>query len=647
VSTAGAGHAPAPKGKALALLSLGAIGVVYGDIGTSPLYAIKEAFIGPHAVALSKENVFGVLSLVFWSLNFVVTFKYLTIVMRAHNRGEGGILALLALVRPQGDPSRRYRALIAIGLFGSALLYGDGIITPAISVLSAVEGLSVRTPALASWVVPIAIAIITALFAVQRRGTAGVGRIFGPLTLVWFVCIAALGIRGIAMQPSILGAMAPWHALSFFAREGLTGFLILAVVVLVVTGGEALYADMGHFGKRPIRVAWYAVVLPALVLNYFGQGALLLEHSAAVDNPFYELVPGWALLPMVGIATGAAVVASQALISGAFSLTRQAVQLGFSPRVNIVHTSDEQIGQIYIPQVNIALWVACVGLVLAFRSSSNLAATYGVALTGTMLTTTILFAVVARRLWHWDLWKVIMLVGAFLVVDIAFLLANLAKIPHGGWFPLVVAAIVFLLMSTWKKGRVRLNAIVQENTLPLDLFLADVAARRPHRVPGAAVFLTSMAGGAPPVLLHHLKHNKVLHEKVLLMSIVTEEIPQVDAEDRVECTDMGHGFYQVIGRYGFMETPDVPALLGMLSHAGTGGHGLSIRPMETTFYLGRETLIAVGKGKAPPSPAARVETMGRWRKLIFILMARNAQSATAYFNLPPNRVVELGAQLQF
>jgi KUP system potassium uptake protein len=648
VSSASAGHpAAAPTGKALAALALGAVGVVYGDIGTSPLYALKEAFIGPHAVALTKGNVLGVLSLVFWSLNFVVTFKYLSVVMRAHNRGEGGILALLALIRPAGEPSRRYRALIAVGLFGAALLYGDGIITPAISVLGAVEGLSVATPALAPWVVPISIFIITALFAVQRHGTAGVGRIFGPLTLVWFICIALLGIRGIASHPSVLAALNPWHAVSFFAREGTEGLLILAVVVLVVTGGEALYADMGHFGKRPIRLAWYGLVLPSLVLNYFGQGALLLETPAAAANPFYGLVPSWALYPMVGVATGAAVVASQALISGAFSLTRQAVQLGFSPRVNIVHTSGEQIGQIYIPQVNFALWIACVGLVLAFRTSSNLAATYGVAVTGTMLATTVLFAVLARRVWGWGYGRLIPLVGAFLVVDVAFFVANLAKIPDGGWFPLVVAAFVFLLMSTWKKGRVRLTALVQENTLPLDLFLKDVASRKPHRVPGVAVFLTSIPGGAPPVLLHHLKHNKVLHEKVLLMSILSEEIPQVDIADRVACTELGEGFYQVIGRFGFMETPDVPELLALLGQAAPGRAPVSVKPMETTFYLGRETLIPMGKGKAPPSPATRVEMMGRWRKLLFVLMTRNAQSATAYFNLPPNRVVELGAQLQF
>jgi KUP system potassium uptake protein len=641
---------PTPRGKALAGLALGAVGVVYGDIGTSPLYAFKEAFIGPHAVALTKDNVLGVLSLVFWALNFVVTFKYLSVVMRADNRGEGGIMALLALVRPKGDPSRSYRTLIAVGLFGAALLYGDGIITPAISVLGAVEGLSIATPALEAWIVPIAIVIITLLFAVQRNGTGDVGKIFGPITLLWFICIAILGARGVATHPSVLEAVNPMHAAAFFAREGLTGLAILAVVVLVVTGGEALYADMGHFGRRPIRLAWYAVVLPALVLNYFGQGALLLENPAAAANPFYGLVPGWALYPMVAIATGAATVASQALISGSFSLTRQAVQLGFSPRVNIVHTSDEHIGQIYIPQVNFLLWIACIALVVTFQNTSNLAATYGVAVTGTMATTTVLFGVVARQIWKWAMWKVVLLVGLFLAVDIAFFVANLIKIPHGGWFPLIVAALVYVVMSTWKKGRVRLSEIVRQNTLPLDLFLNDLAQRTLPRVPGTAVFLTSVPGGAPPVLLHHLKHNKVLHERVILMSVATKEIPQVDAADRVEYTELGQGFYQVLAHYGFMETPDIPSALASLSDPAQGrGAAIPIKIMETTFYLGRETLIPLKArfGSRAPSPAGVQEHMGRWRKRLFILMTRNAQPATAFFGLPPNRVVELGAQLQF
>jgi KUP system potassium uptake protein len=647
-----------PTGKHLAILALGAIGVVYGDIGTSPLYALKNCFVGPHGVAVTKPNVLGVLSLIFWSLNFIVTFKYLSVVMRADNQGEGGILALLALVRPHGEGqfSRKYRWLVAIGLFGAALLYGDGIITPAISVLGAVEGLAVATPALQQWIVPIAVVIISALFAVQRRGTAGIGIVFGPVTSIWFICIAVLGVMGIMRHPSVLAALNPWYAASFLWTEGWEGVKVLGAVVLVVTGAEALYADMGHYGKRPIRVAWYVTVLPALALNYFGQGALLLESPAAARNPFYSLVPGWALYPMVGIATAAAIVASQALISGAFSLTRQAVQLGYSPRMNIVHTSSSKIGQIYIPQVNNALWIACIGLVLAFQSADNLAATYGVAVTGTMATTTVLLLVVARNHWKWSLWKVALLGGLFLIVDLAFFITNLFMIQDGGWFPIIVAGVVYLLMSTWKKGRVRLSEIVRENTLPLDLFLTDITKRRPQRVPGIAVFLTSAPGGAPPVLLHHLKHNKVLHEKVMLLSVMGQEIPQVPEGDRVRCRDLGEGFYEVMAHYGFMETPDVPSVLQSLALQGGDGAKMPVEIMTTSFYLGRETLILVaGRRKKTKTPRAApaidggpaMPAMARWRKKLFIFMTRNAQSATAFFGLPPNRVVELGAQIQF
>jgi len=642
---------PAPQGRALAVLALGALGVVYGDIGTSPLYALKECFNGPHGLALTHANVLGILSLIFWSLNFVVTFKYLSVVMRADNRGEGGILALLALARPSGVATGLKRLLVAVGLFGSALLYGDGIITPAISVLGAVEGLSVATPALERWLVPIAFLIILALFAFQRRGTAGVGAGFGPVTAIWFVCIAGLGIHGILREPAVLEALNPWHMVTFFARERAIGFGVLGAIILVVTGGEALYADMGHFGRRPIRAAWFSVVLPALVLNYFGQGAILLHDPAAARNPFYSLVPAWALYPMVGVATAAAVVASQALISGAFSLTRQAVQLGYSPRVNIVHTSRSEIGQIYIPSVNNGLMLACLALVVTFRSSGNLAATYGVALSMTMTVTTILFAVVARNRWHWPWWRIAAFGIPFLIVDLAFVGANLLKVPHGGWFPLLVAVLVYILMSTWKKGRVRLAAIVQENTLPMDLFLADIRRSQPHRVRGTAVFLTSNAQGAPPVLLHHLKHNQVLHEKVLLMSLTTEEIPQVDQEERVQCHELGEGFYQVIAHYGFMETPDVPDVLRRLAHPDADGRPVTTKLASTTFYLGRETVIPSRNRRearaAPPVGDPPVGRMARWRQRLFIVMARNAQSATAFFGLPPNRVVELGAQIQF
>jgi KUP system potassium uptake protein len=642
-----------PTGRALATLALGALGVVYGDIGTSPLYALKESFSGEHGFPVTSANVLGILSLIFWALNFVVTFKYLSIVMRADNRGEGGILALLALARPSGELTRAGRLLIAVGLFGAALLYGDGIITPAISVLGAVEGLSVATPVLTRWVVPIAFGIILALFAFQRRGTAGIGAVFGPVTGVWFVCIALLGIHGIVREPTVLQALNPWYAIEFFHRHGTAGFTILTSVVLVVTGGEALYADMGHFGRRPIRVAWFTVVLPALVLNYFGQGAYLLHDPSAATNPFYSLVPQWALYPMVAIATAAAVVASQALISGAFSLTRQAVQLGFCPRMRIVHTSSTEIGQIYIPTVNTALMLSCLALVVGFRSSSNLAAAYGIAVAMTMAITNILLAAVAYKRWGWGLPRILTLTLIFLAVDLAFVGANLLKVPDGGWVPLVVAILAYVLMSTWKKGRVRLESIVEENTLPIELFLQDIGRRKPPRVHGTAVFLTPHSSGAPPVLLHHLKHNQMLHEKVMLMSIVTEELPHLDLDERVVCKELGESFYQVVARYGFMETPDVPGVLRLVASGETDGKPVAVKLPNTSYYLGRETLIVAEKrprsGPPPPagSPNPPTVPMARWRKKLFIFMARNAQSATAFFGIPPNRVVELGAQIQF
>ncbi|HEX5818527.1 MAG TPA: potassium transporter Kup [Gemmatimonadales bacterium] len=638
-------HGTALSRRDLALLSFAALGVVYGDIGTSPLYAFEECFSGPHGVPVTHDNVLGVLSLIFWSLNFVVSFKYISIVLRADNRGEGGILALLALTRRSGT-SKGIGLVMGVGLFGAALLYGDGIITPAISVLGAVEGLETLTPAFKEWVVPLAVVIITGLFFVQRRGTAGVGAIFGPVTTLWFICIAILGVMGIMREPAVLAAVNPMHAARFLATGGWDAFEVLAAVVLVVTGGEALYADMGHFGPRPIRIAWYAVVLPALVLNYFGQGALLLQDPTAASDPFYSLVPRWALIPMIAIATAAAIVASQALISGAYSLTQQAIQLGFSPRMRIVHTSEAAKGQIYMPEINAALWLACIGLVVTFRSAGALASTYGVAVTGTMFVTSILFIIVARERWQWPTWRVALVGSLFLVVDVAFLLANLLKIPSGGWFPLLVAGIVFLLMSTWKLGRKRLSAIVAENTLPFDLFLPDLGKRNLPRVPGTAVFMTSEPSGAPPVLLHHLKHNKVLHERVLIMSVASEEIPTVGDDERVTCEPLGQGFYLVKARYGFMETPDVPKVLALLPSEleEQGHHTSAFKVQDTSFYLGRETLIV---GKKAMKADARFGRMLRWRRSLFALMSRNAQSATAFFQLPPNRVVELGAQIQF
>ena len=633
---------PASGRSSVALLALAALGVVFGDIGTSPLYALRVCFSGPQGAAPTPENVLGVLSLVFWSLNFLITFKYLTEMMRVDNRGEGGILALLALARPHEIRSRGKWLLISVGLFGSALLYGDGMITPAISVLGAVEGLAVATPIFDPYVMWIAMGIILILFLIQRHGTAGVGAVFGPITVVWFGCITILGLRGIMLEPSVLQSINPWHAVSLFLRDPGTAFLLLAAVVLVVTGGEALYADMGHFGRRPIRIAWLAVVLPALVINYFGQGAMLLRDPAAVDNPFYSLVPRWGLYPMVLIATVAAITASQALISGAFSLTQQAVQLGYSPRVTIIHTSRMEKGQIYIPEVNWALMVACLALVVGFGNATNLAGTYGVAVCGTMATTTILFAAVAPERLGWPIWKVVLLGGLLLAVDLAFFAANLTKIPHGGWFPLTAALVVFILMVTWKRGRHILTTTMRENSLPLELFMNDLARRNTTRVSGTAVFMTSDATIAPPVLLHHLKHNKVLHERVILMSVVTREIPQVPEAERIELVSLGQGFYVLVAAYGFMESPHVPNVLAALEPLG-----LEVKLMETTFYLGRETLIPTRASIAKRAAlAGKGLWMSMWRKKLFVVMTNNARSATSFFHLPANRVVELGAQVQ-
>ncbi|GAO03380.1 potassium transporter Kup [Anaeromyxobacter sp. PSR-1] len=628
-------HRPPPTGKALAALAVGALGVVYGDIGTSPLYSLKECFGGPHGVHPTDANVLGVLSLVFWAMTFVVTFKYMSFVMRADNRGEGGILALMALVGKTETTRLGRRVLLMLGLFGAALLYGDGIITPAISVLGAVEGVAVAAPAMERVVVPATVVILVFLFLFQKQGTAKVGAVFGPVMLVWFATIAVLGVRGILHDPSILRALLPTHGLSFFARNGWHGFLVLGGVVLVITGGEALYADMGHFGKRPIRVAWLGFAMPALLVNYLGQGALLLHDPGAARNPFYLLAPEWALYPTIAIATAAAIVASQALISGAYSLTQQAIQLGYSPRVTIRHTSQREIGQIYLPEVNWMLGTACVALVLGFQTSSRLASAYGIAVTGTMIVTTLLFHRVMRDRWGWARWKAWPLTVLFLTVDASFFLANVVKFRDGGWFPIAAAALVFTLMSTWKRGRDALALMLKDAGLPLDLFMADVARRRVQRVAGTAVFMTSNPGGVPPVLLHHLKHNKVLHERVILVSILAHEIPFVAEAERVNARELGSGFYQVIAHYGFMETPDVPALLDSLPRRELAGPRLTIVPMETTYFLGRETLLPNGPSNIPT-----------WRKRLFIVMARNAQTASAFFGLPPNRVVEMGAQIQ-
>jgi KUP system potassium uptake protein len=536
----------------------------------------------------------------------------------------------------QKDISKKGRSLLLVlGLFGAALLYGDGVITPAISVLGAVEGVAVAAPGLAHLVVPLAVGILLALFLFQKRGTATVGAVFGPVMVVWFVTIAVLGVRGILLEPHVLGAVNPAHAASFFARNGVAGFLVLGAVVLVITGGEALYADMGHFGPRPIRVAWLGFAMPAIVLNYFGQGALLLRDPGAAMSPFYLLSPEWFRYPLIAIATAAAIVASQAMISGAFSLTNQAVQLGYSPRVTIRHTSSREIGQIYVPEVNALMGAACIALVLGFRSSSNLASAYGIAVTGDMAITTVLFHRVIRDHWGWPRWKAWPLTTLFLAVDVAFFSANVVKVEEGGWFPLVAAAAVFTLLSTWKRGRQALASLLRDAGLPLDLFLAEIARKNPQRVPGTAVFMTSGTSNAPPVLLHHLKHNKILHERVVLVSILTEEVPFVYSQDRVESRALGSGFFQVIGRYGFMQTPDVPGLLAALPAQRPPNVALELKELETTYYLGRETLLPTGPSR-----------MARWRKRLFIVMSRNAQTASSFFGLPPNRVVEMGAQIQ-
>jgi KUP system potassium uptake protein len=628
----GAVHGPS---QSLATLALTALGVVYGDIGTSPLYALKESFEGTHGVAPTPENVLGILSLVFWAMTFVVTFKYLAMVMRADNRGEGGILALMALVGRSETSRKGRRTLLVLGLFGAALLYGDGVITPAISVLGAVEGLSVAAPVFRPAVVPIAVVLLVLLFAFQRHGTAKVGAVFGPVMLLWFLSIAAIGLWRITELPSILQALSPHWGVRFFLSNGPRGFFILGAVVLVLTGAEALYADMGHFGRRPIRAAWFWVAFPALLLNYLGQGAVVLRDPTAVRNPFYLSVPGWAVYPMVGLATAAAIIASQALISGAYSLTNQAIQLGYCPRLTVRHTSRTAFGQIYIPEVNWALAVGTVALVIGFGSSSALAAAYGIAVTGTMSITTLLFHRVMRDLWRWPRWHAWPLTVVYLGADLSFLGANLVKVEEGGWFPLVAGMAVFVMMSTWKKGRDAMAEEAAAAILPLDVFLPDIERHPPYRIPGTAVFMTSNLGGAPPVMLHHLKHNKVLHERVLLVSVLTEEIPTVPPEERLSVKALGSGLFQVVGRYGFMENPNVPELLSRIPSHAIPGPSLEKSAMQTTYYLGRETILPGGNARLP-----------RWRKRLFIIMARNARTAGAFFGLPPNRVVEMGAQVQ-
>ena len=618
----------------LAGLTLAALGVVYGDIGTSPLYALKECFGGAHGVAPTPANILGVLSLVIWSLILVVSVMYLIFVLRADNKGEGGILALLSLAFPERRdgvaPGKVATGMILLGLFGAALLYGDGMITPAITVLGAVEGLEVATQRFAPFVVPLAVVIVVALFGVQGAGTGTIGKVFGPVMILWFATIGALGVHGILMHPGVFGAVNPLHAVEFFQRNGWLGFKVLGAVVLVVTGGEALYADMGHFGARPMRLAWFGMVLPALLANYLGQGALLLEDAGASVNPFYRLSPRWMLLPLVGLATAAAVIASQALISGAFSLTMQAVQLGYLPRLAIEHTSERERGQIFIPQVNWALMVACVALVLGFRSSSNLAAAYGIAVTVTMLITTVLFYFVARRLWGWKLWTTLAVVIPAFLIEAAFFGANSLKFMHGGWFPLLVASMVFLLMTTWRTGRRLLWERVRTTALPATQFLEGIGRREVPRVKGTGVYLAGNPEGVPIALLHNLKHNKVLHDRVIFLTIVVHDTSRVDDASRITVEELGQGFWRVRASFGFMEEPNVPQVLRRCAD-----YGLKLREAETSYFLSRETIIS-----------SRKSGMVRWREMLFAVMARNSQSATSFFQLPANRVVELGMQVE-
>ena len=612
----------------LAAVTLTAVGVVYGDIGTSPLYALRECFHGPHAVAPTYENVLGVLSLIVYALLIVVSVKYIAIVMRADNQGEGGILALTALVPMRGGRTRRL--LILLGIFGAALLYGDGMITPAITVLGAVEGLNVATPLFQHYIVPLAVVILIGVFAMQRHGTDRVGRLFGPVMVLWFALIAFLGLQWIFTNPAVLGAVDPRHALTFFRENGYHGFVILGAVFLVVTGGEALYADMGHFGRRPIRIAWFTLVLPALLLNYFGQGAMLLRTPEAAAQPFFLMAPGWAMLPVVGVATGAAIIASQALISGAFSLTRQAIQLGYFPRLNVEHTSHHEMGQVYVPQINVMLAISTILIVIGFRSSSALAAAYGIAVTMTMVVTALLLHVVAVERWHWPVYAATAMTALFLAIDFAFLGANLIKVADGGWLPLVIGAALLTVMTTWRRGREIVAERLTARARPLKEFVVDIARRRPVRVPGTAVFMTAQPTGTPPALAHNVHYNKVLHEHVVLLTARTTDTPFVSDEERVTIEPLDHGMAYVTVRYGFMEDPDIPAALA-LAHQ----RGLELDPDDLTFFLGRETLIVT---KQPG--------MAMWRERLFVVLARNAERATAFFRLPPERVVELGVHVE-
>ncbi len=615
----------------LMALSVAALGVVYGDIGTSPLYALQTVFTGDHAVPVTPENVLGVLSLVFWSLILVVAVKFVMFIMRADNHGEGGIMALMALIQRLLKNETRFRnVLVLLGLFGASLFFGDGIITPAISVLSAMEGLEVASPSLTPYVIPLSIVILVALFMIQRKGTATVGGMFGPIMIFWFVTIAVLGMREIIRIPHVLVAVNPLLALSFLAEHGVLGFLALGAVVLTVTGAEALYADMGHFGARPIRFAWFGLVLPSLLINYFGQGAFMIHNPAQAANAFYDLTPKWALYPMIGLSTVATVIASQAVISGVYSMTQQAIQLGFLPRTNIVHTSAREMGQIYVPTMNWLIMLGVLALVLGFKSSANLGWAYGLAVTGTITIDTVLVFVVARRLWHWNRVLIVAGLAFFLTIDLGFLGANLVKLFQGGWFPLAIGGLMFTLMATWKRGKELLAERLHTQSIELKPFLDGLKDHPPQRVSGTAIFLTTNLAKVPHAMLHNLLHNKVMHERVILLTVRTRTAPWVAGDERVEVEDLGGQFYAVTLYFGFKEEPDVPLALQTVMPGGK-----PIDMMETSFFLSRETLIAT-----------KMPGMALWRERLFVSMARNGSSATAFFHIPTNRVIELGTQVE-
>jgi len=619
---------PQEKKKLPAML-LGAIGVVYGDIGTSPLYALKETFAGHHPLPLIEANVLGVLSVMFWTIMLLVSIKYVIVIMRADNRGEGGSLALLALVSEiiQDKPKTRW-VITALGLFAAALFYGDSMITPAISVLSAVEGLNVVAPQFSNYIIPITIFVLTVLFFVQKRGTGTVGMVFGPIMIAWFSCLGLLGLLSIVQSPHVMLALNPVYAVDFVMSSPHTAFLTLGAVVLAVTGGEALYTDMGHFGKLPIRLTWFAFVLPALVLNYFGQGALLLSNPHAIENPFYLLAPSWALMPMVLLATAAAVIASQAVISGAFSVASQSVQMGFLPRMEIRQTSDKARGQIYVPFTNWTLYLAIIFLILSFQSSSNLAAAYGIAVTGTMMIDTLLISFIIISVWRWNLLFALPLICTFLLVDVAYFLANAIKIPQGGWFPLGIALMSFTVLTTWKLGRSLLSGEIARQSVPIQVILDN--ADSISRIEGTAVFLTTLGEGAPSALLHNLKHNQVLHERNILLTLIVGDKPYVTKSNRLQVDDIGKGFYRVKIFYGFMQTPDVPAALELCDK-----WDLPIDLMTTSFFVSRALIVS------SPNPG-----MSRWREQLFLALSRNAMNAAEFFKIPANRVIEMGTRIE-